>query len=88
MKKMRRTIAKNEIMFKLNIESLTLWRFDSLKQVVEWFFWSSNDKLLEKIFKKLIYLVFIEVLLDGLHVVKFLKFVHFVGFVTILNQRS
>ena len=41
-----------------------MWRFDLLKQDVEWFFGSSDDQLLEEVFEKLIDLVFLEILLD------------------------
>ena len=52
-------------------------RFDLLDQEVERLFRSSNDELLEEVFEHLVYLVFFEVLLDLLHVVELLEFIHF-----------
>ena len=79
MKKMRRTTKVRSVSLYLS-RLLTLWGLDALEKIVEWLFWSCNDQLLEEVFEKFIDLVFLEILLDGLHVVKFLEFVHIVGF--------
>ena len=62
----------------MRLEKLTWLRLNLLKKEFKGLLWLVDDQLLEEVLKHLVDLVLFEVLLDRLHVVKFLEFVHFV----------
>ena len=57
-------------------DSANLVHFDLLKEELKRIIRTGNDKLLKKVFEKFVDLIFLKVLLDRLHVVELLHFVH------------